>query len=268
MRRRWAFRVPKTIADYVALVDDVERAGFKALKTNLLIPGLVSGLPPTLNGTIDKWRLNAAAEFVGALRERCGPDMGILFDVGQEYRMGGIVQLARALEPFDLYWLEAEGFDPDALLSARRQTRTRLCHGEALIRREQFRPFFERHVTDVVMVETLINGLTESRKICDLAAHYDTMFSPHNYMSPLSNLVNAHLCAAMPNFEILEFDMDDVPWKWGLIDPPLQIENGELIVPDRPGLGAVVVEEVAMAHPIRGHKRAAYLSPMQADPAT
>ena len=259
---------PTTIADFVALVDDVENAGFKALKTNLLIPGLDTGLPPTLNGAIDKSRLNAAVEYVGALRERCGPDMGILFDVGQEYRMGGIVQLARALEPFDLYWLEAEGFDPDALLSARRQTRTRLCHGEALIRREQFRPFFERHVTDVVMVETLINGLTESRKICDLAAHYDTMFSPHNYMSPLSNLVNAHLCAAMPNFEILEFDMDDVPWKWDLINPPLQIENGELIVPDRPGLGAVVVEEVATAHPIRGHKRAAYLSPMQADPAT
>ncbi len=59
--------------------------------------------------------------------------MGILFDVGQEYRMGGIVQLARALEPFNLYWLEAEGFDPDALLAAKEQTRTRICHGEALI---------------------------------------------------------------------------------------------------------------------------------------
>ena len=72
-------------------------------------------------------------EFIGALRDRCGPEMGILFDVGQEYRMGGIVQLGRALEPFNLYWLEAEGFDPDALLAARRQTRTRICHGEALI---------------------------------------------------------------------------------------------------------------------------------------
>jgi galactonate dehydratase len=246
---------PATIADYVALVDEVEKAGFRALKTNLLIPGLESGLPPTLDGAIDRWRINAAVEFVGALRERCGPDMGIMFDVGQEYRMGGIVQLARALEPFDLYWLEAEGFDPDALLAARRQTRTRLCHGEALIRREQFRPFFERHVTDVVMVETLMNGLSEARRICDLAAHYDTMFSPHNYMSPLSNLVNAHLCAAMPNFEILEIDMDDVPWKWGIIDPPLQIENGELLVPKSPGLGAEVVEEVARAHPITRRDR-------------
>jgi L-alanine-DL-glutamate epimerase-like enolase superfamily enzyme len=237
---------------WIALVDDVERAGFKALKTNLLVPGLASGLPPTLDGAIDRSRIDAAVAFVGALRERVGPSMGILFDVGQEYRHGGIVQLARALEPFNLYWLEAEGFDPDALLTARRRTRTRLCHGEALIRREQFRPFLERHVTDVVMVETLANGLSEARRICELAAHYDTMVSPHNYMSPLATLINAHLCAAMPNVEIFEIDMDDVPWKWDLIDQPIEIVDGELVVPSRPGLGANIVEEVVAAHPLAG----------------
>jgi L-alanine-DL-glutamate epimerase-like enolase superfamily enzyme len=251
-----------TIADWVGLVDDVEKAGFKALKTNLLIPGLASGLPPTLDGAIDKWRVNAAVEFIGALRDRCGPDMGILFDVGQEYRMGGIVQLGRALEPFNLYWLEAEGFDPDALLAARRQTRTRICHGEALIGRQAFRPFFEKHVTDVVMIETLNNGLTETRKIADLAAHYDTMFSPHNYMSPLSNLINTHLCAAMPNVEILEIDMDDVPWKWDLIDQKLDIANGEITVPKRPGWGANIVESELAKHPVKGHARPEFLSAM------
>jgi galactonate dehydratase len=242
----------RSLDAWIALVDDVERAGFRALKTNLLVPGLASGLPPTLDGAIDHARIDAAVNFVGALRDRVGPSMGILFDVGQEYRMGGIVRLARALEPFHLYWLEAEGFDPDALLSARRQTRTRICHGEALIRREQFRPFLERHVSDVVMIETLANGLSEARRICDLAAHYDTMFSPHNYMSPLATLINAHLCAAMPNFEILEIDMDDVPWKWDLIDQTLEIVDGELVVPDRPGLGANIVEEAVAAHPLRG----------------
>jgi galactonate dehydratase len=240
----------RSLEAWIALVDDVERAGFRALKTNLLVPGLASGLPPTLDGAIDHARIDAAVRFVSALRDRVGPSMGILFDVGQEYRMGGIVRLARALEPFDLYWLEAEGFDPDALLSARRQTRTRVCHGEALIRREQFRPFLERHVTDVVMIETLANGLSEARRICELAAHYDTMFSPHNYMSPLATLINAHLCAAMPNLEILEIDMDDVPWKWDLIDQKLEIVDGELIVPERPGLGANIVEAVVAQHPL------------------
>ena len=135
--RRWAWRRRARWTSWIALVDDVEKAGFRALKTNLLDPGSgQSGLPPTLDGAIDtladqRRRGHSSARCAIA----CGPDMGILFDVGQEYRMGGIVQLARALEPFNLYWLEAEGFDPDALLAARQQTRTRLCHGEALIRR-------------------------------------------------------------------------------------------------------------------------------------
>jgi len=240
----------RTLDSWLALVDDVEAAGFKALKTNLLVPGLASGLPPTLYGAIDRYRIDAAVAFIGALRDRVGKDMGILFDVGQEYRHGGIIELGRALEPFDLYWLEAEGFDADALLTARRGTRTRLCHGEALIRREAFRPFLERHVTDVVMVEVLMNGLTEARRICELAAHYDTMVSPHNYMSPLSTLVNAHLYAAMPNFEIFEIDIDDIPWKWDLIDQTIEIVDGELVVPDRPGLGANIVESEVAKHPL------------------
>jgi galactonate dehydratase len=253
----------RTLDGWLALVDDVERMGFRALKTNPLVPGLASGLPPTLDGAIDRSRIGAAVDFVGALRERCGPNTDILFDVGQEYRMGGIVQLARALEPFDLYWLEAEGFDPDALLAARQQTRTRLSHGGALIGRQAFRPFLERHVTDVIVIETLSNGLSEARRIAELAAHYDAMFSPHNSMSPLSSLINAHLCAVMPNCEILEIDMDDVPWKGQLIDSPLRIERGELIVPDGPGWGANVVEEEVARHPLRRHARPGSLAASQ-----
>ena len=85
------------------------------------------------------------------------------------------------------------------------------------------------------MIETLANGLGEARRIADLAAHYDTMFSPHNYMSPLATLINAHLCAALPNCEILEIDMDDVPWKWDIIDQPLEIDRRRAHRPVTPG---------------------------------
>ena len=94
-----------------------------------------------------------------------------------------------------------------------------------------------------------LNDLSPYKPIV-LAAHYDTMISPHNFMSPLGTLINAHLCAAMPNFEIFEIDMDDVPWKWDLIDQPIEIVDGELVVPSRPGLGANIVEEVVAAHPL------------------
>ena len=192
--------------------------------------------------------------WIGTLRDVVGPGIGIAVDVQFDYRMAGIVKLARALEPFDLYWLEVESLDPDALLAAREQTTTRLCHGESLIRREQFRPFFRNHVTDVVMIETLSNGLSESRSIAEMAELYDTMISPHNWMSPLGTLINAQLCAAVSNVEILEIDIDDVPWKGDLLTHPLEIEDGQLVVSDRPGWGADIVEEVVRAHPLAAER--------------
>ena len=67
----------------------------------------------------------------------------------------------------------------------------------SLIRREQFRPFFRNHVTDVVMIETLVQRPVRVARIAEMAELYDTMVSPHNWMSPLGTLINAQLCAAM-----------------------------------------------------------------------
>ena len=242
-----------TYADWASGARDVVDQGFKVLKTNLVQEGPAGGqptLPTYYDGAIDRRTIDEAVKWIGTLRDVVGPGIGIALDVQFDYRMGGIVKLARALEPFDLYWLEVESLDPDALLAAREQTTTRLCHGESLIRREQFRPFFQKHVTDVVMIETLSNGLSESRRIAEMAELYDVMVSPHNWMSPLGTLINAQLCAALPNVEILEIDLDDVPWKGELLTHPLEIEDGQLVVPDRPGWGADIVEEVVAAHPL------------------
>ena len=64
-------------------------------------------------------------------------------------------------------------------------------------------------------------------------------------------MINAQLCAALPNVEILEIDLDDVPWKMDLLTDPFVIENGELIVSDRPGWGTDINEEVVRAPPAR-----------------
>jgi L-alanine-DL-glutamate epimerase-like enolase superfamily enzyme len=246
-----------TYAEWAAGARDVVAQGYKVLKTNLIQevgPGQRATLPRYRDGAIDTHTLDQAVAWIGSIRDVVGPSVGISVDVQFDYRMGGIVQLARALEPFDLYWLEVESLDPDGLLAARTQTRTRLCHGESLIRREQFRPFFQRHVTDIVMLETLANGLTETRRIAEMAELYDVMVSPHNWMSPLGTMINAQLCAALPNVEILEIDMDDVPWKMDLLTHPFEIENGELIVPDRPGWGTAIDETVLAAHPLPAHR--------------
>ena len=99
------------------------------------------------------------------------------------------------------------------------------------------------------MVDVPWNGFTVSKKVADLAESYEVNVAPHNYYSHLSTLISAHLCACVPNVQIMEVDVDDVPWKDDLIDAPPAIENGEVVIADGPGWGAGLVEEVARDHP-------------------
>ena len=62
-------------------------------------------------------------------------------------------------------------------------------------------------------------------------------------------MMSAHFCAAVPNFRIMEIDIDDVPWKDDLVTHPPEIQGGELIIPDRPGWGTDLNEEAIAAHP-------------------
>jgi L-alanine-DL-glutamate epimerase-like enolase superfamily enzyme len=98
------------------------------------------------------------------------------------------------------------------------------------------------------MIDVPWNGFCESRKIATMAEAYDINVSPHNYYSHLSSYISAHLCATLTNVRIMEIDIDDVPWKDELVEPPL-IEKGYMRVPTRPGWGADVNEKVAARHP-------------------
>ena len=104
-----------TYAEWAAGARDVVAQGYKVLKTNLIAEGGPDGkarLPRYLDGAIDNATIDDAVAWIGTLRDVVGPDIGIAVDVQFDYRMGGIVKLARALEPFHLYWLEVESPGP------------------------------------------------------------------------------------------------------------------------------------------------------------
>ena len=179
---------------------------------------------------------------VGIFREVLGPDVGIALDVAFEFKLGAAAKLARALEPYDMMWLETETFDPAALRVIRDATSTPICHGESLFGTQGYRPYLELHAQDVIMPDLAWNGLTMGKKIADFAHTYDVLVAPHNCHSPLTTLISANLCATIPNFAILELDVDDAPWRDDLMTHPFEVEDGYLKVPDRPGLGSDLIE--------------------------
>ena len=102
---------------------------------------------------------------------------------------------------------------------------------------------------DVAIIDVAWNGILESMKIAAMADAYEVNVAPHNFNGHIGSLMSAHMCAAIPNFRVMEIDIEDVPWKDELVTPVPVIENGEFVLPTGPGWGVEVNEEVIRAHP-------------------
>jgi L-alanine-DL-glutamate epimerase-like enolase superfamily enzyme len=250
----------RSLDDIVRLGAEVARRGFKGLKTNIIRfdgprpymfhPGTNSAPGyPGLN--IDSRIIAAALDQMRAFREGAGPQTGLHLDVNFNYKTEGFLRLARALEPLDLTWLEIDTYDPAALATIRRGARLPVASCESLYGRRQYRPFFEHQAVDVAIIDVAWNGILESMKIAALADTFEVNVAPHNFNGHLGSLISAHLCAAIPNFRVMEIDIDDVLWKDEIVTRPPRIENGELVLPDGPGWGTEVNEAFVRAHPPR-----------------
>lgn len=248
----------RSLADVTALGRDVKAKGFTSLKTNIFMfdrgapymhmPGFarIDGWPD-LNA--DNRVLGAIEAQLAAFREGVGRDVDIQLDLNFNFKTEGYLQVARVVEPFKLLWLEIDSFDPDALATIRRGSRTPIASCESLFGRRQFRPYLDKQSMDVAIVDVPWNGILESMKIASMADSYEVNVAPHNFYGHLSTMMSAHFCAAVANFRIMEIDIDDVPWKDEVVTPAPTIENGHLIMLNRPGWGVEVNEKAVRAHP-------------------
>jgi L-alanine-DL-glutamate epimerase-like enolase superfamily enzyme len=248
----------RTLDDIVAVGKEVREKGYTALKTNVLLlggdnphghtPGFARGGSfPELNP--ERYVIDAIRDQLAAFREGAGQDVDILVDLNFNYKTEGFLRLARAMEPFDLAWVEIDTRDPDALAHIRTQTRIPVASLETLSGRGEFRPFLERGAVDVAIVDVPWNGLGESLKIAALAEAHEVNVAPHNYYSHLATLMAAHFAAIVPNLRIVETDPDMVPWQDELITAAPDIRDGHLHLPSGPGWGAEVDEDAVRAHP-------------------
>ena len=250
----------RSLDDLVKLGKHVKERGFKALKTNIFRfdqkppymhqPGFARGPGyPELNP--DGAVLGAISDGLAAFRDGAGHDMGILLDSNFNFKTEGYIKVARVCEPYNLFWLEIDSYDPEGLRLIRDRASMPIASCESLFGRRQYRPYFEAGAVDVAIVDVPWNGLGEAVKIAAMADAYEINVAPHNFYGHLSTLMSAHFCAAIPNFRIMEIDIDDVPWKDELVTTPPVIDKGELVVPSAPGWGADIDEKAVRAHPPR-----------------
>jgi galactonate dehydratase len=256
--RAWEVTNTPKLASYddvAALGREVVERGFKAFKTNIVLPGdEPQVLMPGFQG--DGLERNPSPELEQALlrlldafREGTGGQAEPIVDLNFNLTAEGVLRVARALEGHRLMWLEVDAFDPVALATVRTGAGVPVCSGENLYTNRGFRPYLEAGAMDVASVDVIWNGFHQAKKIADLAETFEVNCAPHNYYSHLATFISAQWCAAIPNVRILEVDVDDVPWRETLTTAVPQIENGTLTIPAGPGWGVDVNEDVLREHP-------------------
>jgi L-alanine-DL-glutamate epimerase-like enolase superfamily enzyme len=260
--RAKALQVPevRSLEDIVELGREVVARGYSALKTNIVLfdrdnprghtPGFARGESfPELNP--ERYVLTAAREQLAAFRQGAGPDVDILVDLNFNYKTEGYLKVARAMEPFDLFWVEMDIRNPTALQYIRSRTTIPVASGESLFGRREYRPFFELNAMDSVIIDLPWNGLAESMKVASMADAYEINIAPHNFYSPLATMMSMHLCAIAPNVRIMEMDVDQAPWVDDLVTVTPDIRDGYIHLPLGPGWGTEVNEDTVRAHPAK-----------------
>jgi galactonate dehydratase len=250
----------RTLDDFTRLGREAAQQGFRAVKTNPVFfdkdkPRMFNGgfriEPGFLDRSISDHHIGAIIDQLHALRQGIGPDRGLMLDVSFSQRTEGYLRLAHRLEPLNLYWLELDMRDPEGLALIRQSTATPIASLEALHGIHDFRPYLAQRTVDTAIVDPMWNGVWQSVRVATLADAFETHVAPHNPVGDLANLMSANLCAAIPNFRIMELRPDEAPWTRDFLTHPSTIENGEMLVPMRPGWGSDINEEALRAHPPR-----------------
>ena len=266
----------RSLDDVRSLCDEVKRSGHTALKTNIMLfddeeqrDGAASGAAaqdgklymPGFGGGAGSPELNVPRTLVPkivqqmrAFRQHLGDDIGLKLDLNYNFKTEGFIAIAEALTPEALGgrgmdWLELDTYSPKALRYIRDRAAMPIASLESLLGRRAILPFLEAEAVDVCIVDPLWNGVDESIKMAALCELYEVNCAAHNYHGWLGTAICAHFCAAIPNFRILEVDVDDVPWKDDIVTTVPRIVDGVFTLPTGPGWGVDVDEEALARHP-------------------
>jgi galactonate dehydratase len=202
-----------------------------------------------VNWTASNAEIDTMVRKVAFLREQIGPRVDLAVDMHGRYDMTTGKQVAKFVEPFRLLYLEepVPAENVEAMRDIRESTNTPICCGENLFLRHGFRPVLEQRAADIIMPDIQkCGGLLESRKIADMAHTYYVPVAPHCVVSPIGTMASAHVCAAIPNFLVLEWHwIQRLPlWKEFVKEGEI-IQKGFVTVTDRPGIGVEMNEEAA-----------------------
>ena len=189
--------------------------GFRQMKTQM-------GAEPTAQREVARIR---------TLRDAIGPDIDLMCDINQLWNVNQAIDIGQRVEEYHLFWLEdvVARDDYQGLARVADALTTPICAGEYVYGIRPFRHMVEHRSVDIVMIDLLrVGGITQFRKVAGMAEAFNLPVVSH-----LIPEVQVHNIAAIPNGLTVEY----MPWTLRLFEETPAIENGQIVVPDKPGLG-------------------------------
>jgi D-galactarolactone cycloisomerase len=232
------FRRVDSLQDQISAVLEEARShldrGFRTLKLKIGL-GLLG------------WSVEADISLMRALREEVGSDVSLMVDANCAYSLPEAIRVGRAAEELDIAWFEEplppEDLDNYARLTAKLDVP--VAAGESWALLSQFSEVFRRQAVSIAQPDVCsAGGITETRRIADLAHALNVACIPHVWGTPIALAASLHVLATLPRHALLEFDQSENAIREGLLAEPFSISSdGTVTVPDGPGLGIEIDEE-------------------------
>ena len=242
---------------YAAKARRVKAQGYDAIKFDLDLPDRYRR--DRYNGCMDGEDLAYRVKLVDSVRAAVGSNCEVAFDCHWQYSVKDAIRLAYKLEPYDILWLEDPIRSENVLAMAKvsQKSPVPICTGEHKVTRHGFRELIERQAADILSPDVQkAGGVLETKKIADHADQYYIPLAPHNIASPVGTAAAVQMCASIPNFLLMEFHANDIPW-WGRLvkgDGRPIVKNGRIGLSSAPGLGIELDDEELGRHIKKGSK--------------
>jgi L-alanine-DL-glutamate epimerase-like enolase superfamily enzyme len=222
--------------------------GYDAIKTNFMrFDEKGDILPYTAStGYISKKMLRLVEDRIRATREAVGPDVDIIMENHAMTDANTAIQIGKIAQGYDIMFYEegTPALNPGVMKKIAEAVDIPLATGERTYTRWGFLPFLENHCLQVIQPDIgNCGGITEAKKICDLAHIYDVSVQTHVCSSPISVAISLHLEAAIPNFIIHEHHIcNTLPSTIAECKYDYQPEQGYYAIPELPGHGQEIAE--------------------------
>ncbi len=240
------YRGPRTPESFAQKAKEVIRRGYTAIKFD-----------PFGNNwrTLPLYEFDLSLDIIRAVRDAVGPSVDLLIEGHCRFHPSTAIEFATAMAPLRPMFFEepVPHTSAAAMAEVARRSPVPIATGESLSNKQQVAELMQYNAVHIFQPEPLnLGGLFVTRMVAGMVDAYYGMIAPHSAQGPVCSAACVQLNASLPNFLIHEiFDEFNEPWEKDIVTHPVEVVDGYIEVPSRPGLGIDLNIEEILKHPYR-----------------